>query len=58
MPRDFFDPIAEHQNVILIDAVTLRKAERLMESCDIAFLTMRTFLSIGFSTALPAPIRA
>ena len=34
MPRDFFDPTPEHQNVTLIDAATLRKAERLMESCE------------------------
>ena len=34
MPRDFFDPTPEHQNVILIDAVTLREAERLIESCE------------------------
>jgi hypothetical protein len=34
MPRDFFDPTPEQQNVILIDAATLRKAERLIESCE------------------------
>ena len=32
--RDFFDPSPEQQNVILIDAATLRKAERLIESCE------------------------
>jgi hypothetical protein len=31
MPRDFFDPT---QNVVLIDAVTLREAERLVEACE------------------------
>jgi hypothetical protein len=34
MTRDFFDPTPEHQNVILIEAVTLREAERLIESCE------------------------
>jgi hypothetical protein len=34
MPRDFFDPTPEQQNVVLIDAVTLRKAEKLIESCE------------------------
>ena len=34
MPRDFFDPTPEQQNVILIDAATLRKAERMIESCE------------------------
>jgi hypothetical protein len=34
MPRDFFDPTPEQQNVILVDAATLRKAERLIESCE------------------------
>ena len=28
---DFFDPT---QNIILIDAATLRQAERLIESCE------------------------
>jgi len=30
----FFDPPPEQQNVILIDATTLRQAERLIESCE------------------------
>jgi len=34
MPPDFFDPTPEQQNVILIDAATLRKAERMIESCE------------------------
>jgi hypothetical protein len=34
MPRDFFDPTPEQQIVVLIDAVTLRKAEQLIESCE------------------------
>jgi hypothetical protein len=32
--RDFFDPIPEEQRVVLIDADTLRKAEKLIESCE------------------------
>jgi hypothetical protein len=32
--RDFFDPTPEEQVVVLIDAETLRKAERLIESCE------------------------
>lgn len=34
MPREFFDPTPEQQNVILIDALILRKAEKLIESCE------------------------
>jgi hypothetical protein len=34
MPRDFFDPTPDQQNVILIDAATLRKAEVLIHSCE------------------------
>ena len=34
MPHDFFDPTPEQQNVVLIDAATLREAERLIESCE------------------------
>ena len=34
MPSDFFDPTPEEQIVILIDAAILRKAERLIESCE------------------------
>ena len=34
MPRDFFDPTPEHQNVVLIRAGTLRQAERLIDSCE------------------------
>jgi hypothetical protein len=33
MPGDFFDPTPEEQKVVLIDAATLRKAEKLIESC-------------------------
>ena len=34
MPRDFFDPMPEQQNVVLIDAATLRQTEKLIESCE------------------------
>src|SRR5215470_18065879 len=34
MARDFFDPTPDQQNVVLIDATTLRKAERKIESCE------------------------
>jgi hypothetical protein len=34
LPRDFFDPTPEQQNVVPVDAATLRKAERLIESCE------------------------
>jgi len=33
-PRDFFDPTPDEQNIVLVDAATLRKAERLIESCE------------------------
>jgi len=34
MSRDFFDPSPEQQNIVLLDAVTLREAENLIESCE------------------------
>jgi len=34
MLDDFFDPTPEQQKVVLIDAATLREAERLIESCE------------------------
>jgi hypothetical protein len=34
MRRDFFDPAPEQQNVILVNAATLREAARLIESCE------------------------
>src|SRR5262249_44358060 len=34
MLRDFFDPTPERQNVVLVEAAILRKAERMIESCD------------------------
>jgi hypothetical protein len=32
--RDFFDPTPEQEHVMLIDAATLRKAEKLIDSCE------------------------
>jgi hypothetical protein len=34
MPRESFDPTPEQQNVVLVDAAILRKAEALIESCE------------------------
>ena len=34
MPRDFFDPTPEQQNVVLIDAATLQKAQRMIAGCE------------------------
>jgi hypothetical protein len=34
MPRDFFDPTPDEQVVVLVESATLRKAERLIESCE------------------------
>jgi hypothetical protein len=31
---DFFDPTPETQNVVLVDATTLRKAEKLIIACE------------------------
>jgi hypothetical protein len=32
--RDFFDPTPEQQNVVLIDAATLQKAQRMTAGCE------------------------
>jgi hypothetical protein len=34
MPRDFFDPSPEQQNVVLIGASTLQKAQRMIAGCE------------------------
>lgn len=34
IPRDFFDPTPEQQNVVLIDTATLQKAQRLINGCE------------------------
>ncbi len=31
---EFFDPTPEEQNVVLVNAATLREAEKLIESCE------------------------
>jgi hypothetical protein len=48
MPRDFFDPAPEHQNVVLIDTATLQKAQRMISGCE-GVARMRKFHSITFS---------
>jgi hypothetical protein len=34
MPPDFFDPTPEQQIVVLVDETALRKAKKLIESCE------------------------
>jgi hypothetical protein len=34
MIGDFFDPSPEQQVIVLVDAASLHKAERLIESCE------------------------
>jgi hypothetical protein len=34
MSRDFFDPTAEQQVIVLVEASEVRRAERLIESCE------------------------
>jgi hypothetical protein len=34
MPRDFFDPTSEQQNVVLINITILYEAEAVIESCE------------------------
>jgi len=31
---DFFDPTPEEQDVVLVNAATLREVEKLIESCE------------------------
>jgi hypothetical protein len=52
MSRDF-DPASEQQNVVLIDAETLRQAERRIESYDHCNPEEAQIRSTGFWTALP-----
>jgi hypothetical protein len=35
LPRDFFDPTPEQQNVVLIDAASLQKAQRMIAGCEV-----------------------
>jgi hypothetical protein len=34
VPRDFFDPPPDQQNVVLVDAATLHKAQRMVAGCE------------------------
>ena len=34
MPSDFFDLPPERQDIVLVDTVTVRKAQRLIDSCE------------------------
>jgi hypothetical protein len=34
MGRDYFDPTPEEQIIVLVESKTLRRAERLIESCE------------------------
>jgi hypothetical protein len=58
MTRDFFDPTPEEQQVVLIDAETLRKAEKLIESCEGCNPEGAEIPFTTYSTASPAQIRA
>ena len=42
MTRDFFDPTPEQQNVVLIDAATLQKAQRMIAGCEACSDTAET----------------
>ena len=49
MPRDFFDPTPEQQNVVLIDAATLQKAQRVIAGCEACRAKLPRFHSTTFS---------
>jgi hypothetical protein len=34
MGRDYFDPTPEEQLVVLVESATVRRAEKLIESCE------------------------
>lgn len=34
VPREFFDPAPEEQNVVLVDYAIVRTAEKLIDSCE------------------------
>jgi hypothetical protein len=34
MGREYFDPTPEEQIIVLVDSVTIARAERLIESCE------------------------
>jgi hypothetical protein len=52
MPRDFFDPTPEQQNVVLVSA-TLQEAECLIESVSTAILKALRFPSVTSSIVSP-----
>ena len=59
MEHDFFDPIPEQQHVVLVNAVMLRNAEKLINSCEHCNARGRgDSLRIGFSIVLLVQIRA
>jgi hypothetical protein len=57
MPREFFDPAPEQQNVILVDGATLREAEKLIESCESCNPKARRFPAITSAIGSQAQIR-
>jgi len=58
VPSDFFDPTPEQQTVVLINAATLREAEKLIESCDGCNPEGAEIPSMPSSIVLPDQIRA
>ena len=42
MSLDFFDRTPEQQNIVLIDAATLRKAQRMIAGCEACSETAQT----------------
>jgi len=58
MPGDFFDPPPEEQRIILVDAATRHKAERLIESCEHGNPTAAEIPFDPSSIVLPASIPA
>ena len=57
MLRDFFDPTPEQQNIVLIDAATLQKAQRVVAGCEPVAMMLRSH-STTFSIASQVAIRA
>jgi hypothetical protein len=55
--HDFFDPTPEQQKIVLVDRVTVRKAEKLIERAGIVMRTAPSSRLIGFSTELQVEIR-
>jgi len=55
--RDFFDPTPEQQNIILIDAATVQKAQRMITGCEVCSEDAK-FLSTTFWIGRRDQIRA